>query len=173
MPPSDRAAQLYPQVPDSLFVAFYDSQARLCGLVVRVPGYRSRGPEFDSRRYHIFWEVVDLERGPLSLVSITEELFERNSSGYGLEEYGRGDPLRWPRKLALTSPKSGDRTVGIVRLRTKATEFVRFSFLQLTGLRWRYSNQPSYRIWGSSQWWQFRLTFCVMIPSSLVGERQM
>jgi hypothetical protein len=27
---------------------------RLCGLVVRVPGYRFRGPEFDSRRYHIF-----------------------------------------------------------------------------------------------------------------------
>jgi hypothetical protein len=27
---------------------------RLCGLVVRVPAYRSRGPEFDSRRYKIF-----------------------------------------------------------------------------------------------------------------------
>jgi hypothetical protein len=27
---------------------------RLCGLVVRVPGYRSRGPRFDSRRYQIF-----------------------------------------------------------------------------------------------------------------------
>jgi hypothetical protein len=27
---------------------------RLCGLVVRVPGYRSRGPAFDSRRYQIF-----------------------------------------------------------------------------------------------------------------------
>jgi hypothetical protein len=26
----------------------------LCGLVVRVPGYRSRGPEFDSQRYQIF-----------------------------------------------------------------------------------------------------------------------
>jgi hypothetical protein len=26
----------------------------LCGLVVRVPGYRSRGPWFDSRRYQIF-----------------------------------------------------------------------------------------------------------------------
>jgi hypothetical protein len=37
---------------------------------------------------------------------------------------GRGDPLRWPRdalypqKLALTSPTSGGRSVGIVRLRT-------------------------------------------------------
>jgi hypothetical protein len=39
---------------------------------------------------------VGLERGPLSLVSITEELLGRNSSGSGLEnkEYGRGAPLR-------------------------------------------------------------------------------
>jgi hypothetical protein len=27
---------------------------RLCGLVVRIPRYRSRGPGFDSRHYHIF-----------------------------------------------------------------------------------------------------------------------
>jgi hypothetical protein len=27
---------------------------RLCGLVVRVPGYRSRDPAFGSRHYHIF-----------------------------------------------------------------------------------------------------------------------
>jgi hypothetical protein len=39
---------------------------------------------------------------------------------------GRRDPLRWPRdtlysqKLALTSPTRGGRSVGIVRLRTKA-----------------------------------------------------
>jgi hypothetical protein len=32
---------------------------------------------FDSRRYQIFWEVVGLERGPLSLVSTTEELLDR------------------------------------------------------------------------------------------------
>jgi hypothetical protein len=42
---------------------------RLCGLVVRVPGYRYRGLGFDSQRYLIFWEMVGLERGPLSLVS--------------------------------------------------------------------------------------------------------
>ena len=39
-----------------------------CGLVVRVSGYRYRGPGFDPRRYQIFWVVVGLERGPLSLV---------------------------------------------------------------------------------------------------------
>ena len=27
---------------------------RLCGLVVRIPGYRYRGLGFDSRRYRIF-----------------------------------------------------------------------------------------------------------------------
>jgi hypothetical protein len=43
---------------------------------------------------------------------------------------GRGDSLRWPHdthyplKLALTSPTSGGRSVGIVRLRTKAPEFL-------------------------------------------------
>jgi len=29
----------------------------------------------------------------------------------------------YPQKLALTSPTGGDRSVGIVRVRTKATEF--------------------------------------------------
>jgi hypothetical protein len=56
---------------------------------------------------------------------------EERVAAPGLEnwEYGRGDPLRCPRdnlypqKLALTSPTSCDRSVGIVRLRTKATEF--------------------------------------------------
>jgi hypothetical protein len=56
-----------------------------CGLVVRVPGYRSRGPGFDSRRYQIFCKIVDLERGPLSLVRIIEELLEWKNSGSGLE----------------------------------------------------------------------------------------
>jgi hypothetical protein len=32
---------------------------------------------FDSRCYQIFWEVVGLERGPLSFVSTTEELLGR------------------------------------------------------------------------------------------------
>jgi hypothetical protein len=46
---------------------------------------------FHSRRYQIFWEVVNLERGPLSLVCTIEELLERKSSGSGPEirEYGR------------------------------------------------------------------------------------
>jgi hypothetical protein len=73
---------------------------------------------FDSRHYQIFWEVVGLERGPLSLMRISEELFQSNGGS------GRGDPLRWPpdtlypQKLALTSTTSGGRSVGTVRLRT-------------------------------------------------------
>jgi hypothetical protein len=65
---------------------------RLCDLVVRVPDYKSRGPGFYSRHYQILWDIVDLERGPLCLVRITEELLRRNSSGSGLEnrEYAVG-----------------------------------------------------------------------------------
>jgi hypothetical protein len=51
---------------------------RLCGLVVRVPGYRSTGLRFDFWRDQVFWKVVSLEWGPLSLVRIIEELLERN-----------------------------------------------------------------------------------------------
>jgi hypothetical protein len=61
-------------------------------------------------------------------------------SGLENREYGRGDPLRWPRdtlyqlKLALTSPTGCGRSVGIVRLRTKTTECVCVYVLLLTEL---------------------------------------
>jgi hypothetical protein len=58
---------------------------RLCGLVVRVSGYRSRGLGFDSRPYQIFWDVEGLERGPLSFVRTIGKLLEWKSSGSGLE----------------------------------------------------------------------------------------
>jgi hypothetical protein len=72
---------------------------------------------FYSRRHHIF-----------------EELLGRKSIGSRLEirEYSRRDPSRWPydtlypQKLALTSPTSGCRSVGIVRSRTQATAFLCF-----------------------------------------------
>jgi hypothetical protein len=65
---------------------------------------------------------VDLERGPLSLVSTTEEVFEGQSSGSSLETgittegIRRADsatPLH-PQNLALTSLTSGGRSVGII-----------------------------------------------------------
>jgi hypothetical protein len=49
---------------------------RLCGLVVKVLGYRSGGPGSipgTTRKK----KVVGLERGPLSIVSTTEELLDR------------------------------------------------------------------------------------------------
>jgi hypothetical protein len=72
-------------------------------------------------------------------VNTFEELLERNSSGTDLEnrEYGRRDRLRWPsdtlhpkKKLRLTSPTRGGRSVGIVRSRTMATEFVYGMYLE-------------------------------------------
>jgi hypothetical protein len=51
-------------------------QDRLCGLVVRVLGYRSGSPGIDSQHYQ-GKKVVDLEWGTLSLVSTTEELLDR------------------------------------------------------------------------------------------------
>jgi hypothetical protein len=60
-----------------IFKYHLERNDRLYGLVVRVSGYRSNGPGFDSRLYQIFWEVVGLKQGPLSLVSTIEELTER------------------------------------------------------------------------------------------------
>jgi hypothetical protein len=59
------------------FITIYPLFYRLCGLVVRVAGCRPRGPGFDFQLYQILWVAVGLERGPLSLVSINEELLER------------------------------------------------------------------------------------------------
>jgi hypothetical protein len=65
-------------------------RGRLCGLVVS-SWLQIQRSGIDSRRYQIFWEVLGLERGPLSLVSTIEELLGRKSSGSCLEsrEYGR------------------------------------------------------------------------------------
>jgi hypothetical protein len=84
---------------------------------------------------------VGLERGPLNLVSTIEELLERFSSGSGLGDRNYGVGIRhgdhatplYPQKLALTSPTSGGRSVGIVRSRPQATEFV-FCLLLLLSL---------------------------------------
>jgi hypothetical protein len=86
---------------------------------------------FDSRRYQIFWEVVELQRGWLGLVSTNEELRGRNISGSGLEnrDYGSREfaalTTRQPSiREKLILPTIGGRLVGIVRSRTKATELL-------------------------------------------------
>jgi hypothetical protein len=100
--------------------------------MVRVPSYRSRGPALDSRRYQIFWEVVGLERGPFSLVSTTEELLARKSSGSGLVSRKTAVGIRHADQARTLSAKVGanfdkrqslDR---ILRSRTQAKEFVIF-----------------------------------------------
>jgi hypothetical protein len=100
--------------------------------MVKVPSYRSKDPGFDSRRYPIFLEVVGLGWDPLSIVRITEELLEWKSSGSGFRKSRltavgircadhAAPSIR--KKLELTLPTSGDCSIGIVRLGTKAAEF--------------------------------------------------
>jgi hypothetical protein len=86
---------------------------RLCGLVVRAPGYRSRGPGWipgANRFPEKQWICVH-----------TPALLGRKSSSSGIEsrKFGRRDPSRCPRdlfpqKVALALPTSGGRSVGIV-----------------------------------------------------------
>jgi hypothetical protein len=123
---------------------------------------------FDSRHYQIFWKVVGLERDPLSLMSTTEGLLGRKSSGPGLEnrEYGCIDPSRWPRstlypqKLALTPPTSGGLSVGIVRSRTHRSRSFFFFFLVFVTL--------SKDVW--ADWlrqFQTRQLLSVKLPSAM------
>jgi hypothetical protein len=92
---------------------------------------------------------VGLEHGPLSLVRITEELLEWKSSSFVPRKprlTAGGYPLRWPRdtfypqKLALTSQTSGGRSIGIVCLRTKATEFFLYKHIAFFGFGLREVN---------------------------------
>jgi hypothetical protein len=94
-------------------------------------------------------------KNSLSLVSTIGELLER-SSGSVLEirKYGRRDLSRWsrdtqyPQKLALTSPKSGGRSVPVVRSRTETTESVTSLFKTSSQLFLYvfFSEKPDYLI---------------------------
>jgi hypothetical protein len=74
---------------------------------------------------------VGVERGPLSLVGTTKELFGRNSSGSGLETENTAMGVRCAdhatpsvrKRLALTWPTIGGRSIRTVRSRTKAIEY--------------------------------------------------
>jgi hypothetical protein len=68
---------------NSLPSILYNVYDRVCGLVVGVLGYRSGGPGSIPSTTRFSGgekkgkQVMGLERGPLSLVSTTEELLER------------------------------------------------------------------------------------------------
>jgi hypothetical protein len=102
---------------------------RLCGLVIRVLGYRSGGPGSipgTTRK-----KVVDLEWGPFSLVSTTEKLLDRKvaapvykteNTALGIHHADHVAPSIG-KKLTITSPTSGSRSVGIVHSRSQTMEF--------------------------------------------------
>jgi hypothetical protein len=82
---------------------------RLCGLVVGVPGYRSRSPEFDSLLYHIFSVVVGLEQAHsdswVQLRSYLEEtvaapVSKSENTAVGIRRADYATPL-YPQNLAL------------------------------------------------------------------------
>jgi hypothetical protein len=56
----------------------------------------------------------------------------------------------YPQKLALTLPTSGDRTVGIVRSRTKATELIGWFLKKMPGLDLDLTAADSFQIVTSS-----------------------
>jgi hypothetical protein len=102
---------------------------RLCGLVVRVFGYRSGGPGSIPG--------TTRKKSSVSGTGSTQpseynwgDTWEKSSGSY-LEnrEYGSRDPSRWPRgtfyphKLTITSPKSGGSSVGTVHPRTETMEY--------------------------------------------------
>jgi hypothetical protein len=76
-------------------------------------------------------KVVGLERGPLSLVSTTEELLDRKVAApvYKAENTAVGIrqadhvALSIRKKLAIASPTTGGRSVGIVCSRPQTMEF--------------------------------------------------
>jgi hypothetical protein len=103
---------------------------RSSGLVVRVLGYRSGGPASipgTTRK-----KSSGSGTGSTQPRQYSWWATWKKSSGSCLEigEYNRRDTSRWPRgtlypqKLAITSPISGSRSVGVVRSRTQTMGFV-------------------------------------------------
>jgi hypothetical protein len=80
---------------------------RLCGLVARAPGYRSRGPRSIPGATRFSEKQWGLERGPLSLVSTIEKLLEWKSKSYSLK------------KIEITTVKYSPRWLRDTPLSTK------------------------------------------------------
>jgi hypothetical protein len=102
-------------------MTFFENRYRLCGLVFRVPGYSFTGTGFDSWCYQIFWELVGLEWGTLSLVRImmcyvheNERLLCRKPriTAVGIRCLDQATP-HYPQILILNSPTSGIRYISL------------------------------------------------------------
>jgi hypothetical protein len=109
---------------------------------------------FDSQRYQSFSEEVGLERGLLSLVSTIEELFEgkkveapvckTKTTAVGIHSADHATPI-YLSNLALNSPTSGGRSVGIVCWRTKATELFSSDIQNLKrGMQWLHGDPVNF-----------------------------
>ena len=83
-------------------------------------------------------------------------------NGRGIRCADHLTPL-YTQKLALTWPTGGGRSVAIVRLRTKATEFF-ITLLHKSSVNWP---NVVYRVLESSFWKDFKL--CFSIPSVAFG----
>jgi hypothetical protein len=90
---------------------------------------------------------MGLKRGPLRIVSTTEELLDRKVEALVYKSENTAVGIRhadhvalFPQKLALTSLTSGGRSVDIVRKRTQAMEF---SFYMLLHYHEPSTNQLS------------------------------
>jgi hypothetical protein len=112
-------------------MAFID---RLCGQVVRVLGYRSRGPGSipgATRFYEKKWVWNGVHSA--SRVQLRSYLEEKLAAPVKktIRHADHQAPL-YPLKLALTSPTTGGCSVSIVCPRTKAMELLLTAFIRPT-----------------------------------------
>jgi hypothetical protein len=122
--PSDRTmAQEFPQPATELSTRksfWVVKRGRRVRLTTSPPSVRRLSKKYGthniSQSYRFPWAVTGLAL-----------LF--NFLNFMFREYGRRDPSRWPhgtlylQKLAITSPTSGGRSVGIVRSQTETMGF--------------------------------------------------
>jgi hypothetical protein len=99
--------------------------------VVRVPGYRSRGPGAipGATRFSEKWVWNGVHSASwVQLRSCLKEkvaapVLEAENTAVGIRHADHVAPL-YPQKLPLTSPTGGGCSVGIVHSRTQVTEFL-------------------------------------------------